>query len=71
MSSRIRQFFKRFFPQNTTRVLQLKQVLRSESEVFLFQKHKNSECPQIKRAIYATLRERGYSRQEVQLMLHS
>ena len=52
-------------------MLQLKQVLRSESEVFLFQKHKSSQCPQIKRAIYATLRERGYSRQEVQLMLHS
>lgn len=70
MSSRIRQFFKRFFPQNTTHVLQLKQVLRSESEVYLFQKHQNSHCPQIKRAIYATLRERGYSQQEIQLMLN-
>lgn len=69
MSPRIRQFFKRFFPQNTTHVLQLKQVLRSESETLLFQKHKNSQCPQIKRAIYATLHERGYTRQELQLML--
>ena len=69
MSPRIRQFFILFFPQNTTHVLQLKQVLRSESETLLFQKHKNSQCPQIKRAIYATLRERGYTRQEIQLML--
>ena len=70
MSPRIRQFLKYLFPQNTTQVLQLKQMLRSESEVHLFQKHKKSQCPQIKRAIYATLRERGYSRQEIQLMLN-
>lgn len=69
MSPRIRQFLKYFFSQNTTQVLHLKQTLRSESEVYLFQKHKKSQCPQIKRAIYATLRERGYSRHEVNLML--